>query len=241
MNLNREVNSLLLDSVIGLLGACKAESGLPKQHNCQTLRHVLLEADAQTPHVGLQHLSSSLRVMCSQKTHQTIHYLSVLCVLPIAPFWCGEIFTHSATAMDPVVAIGLVSGILSFVGAAGKILKLSWTLYNSVEGTSEETAMRLKLAENMAAITTRMAPTNLLARTDPEDKALVTLARECNNLANDIKKELRGLKPKRRKSKAHSGLVALKTLLAEPKIKDLEKHLQSCRDQLHFHIAALSR
>jgi hypothetical protein len=143
--------------------------------------------------------------------------------------------------MDPVVAIGLVSGILSFVGAAGKILKSSWTLYNSVEGTSEETAMRLKLAENMAVITTRMIPINLLAPTNSEDKALVTLAQECNNLANDIKTELRDLKPRRRKSKARSGLAALKALIAEPRIKDLEKHLQSCRDQLHFHIAALSR
>lgn len=102
--------------------------------------------------------------------------------------------------MDPATAIGLVSGILSFVGAAGKILKLSWTLYNAVEGTSEETAMRSKLAEDMAVIGTRMIPTNLAAPTNSEDKALVTLAQECNKLANEIKKELRDLKPKRRKS-----------------------------------------
>lgn len=143
--------------------------------------------------------------------------------------------------MDPATAIGLVSGILSFVSAAAKILELSWTLYNSVEGSSEETAMRLKLAESMTAMATRMIPTNLPAPTDLEDRALVTLAQECKKLTNDIKKELHDLKPKRRKSKAQSGLVALKTLMVEPKIKELEKHLRSCRDQLHFHIAALSK
>ncbi|KAK3945204.1 hypothetical protein QBC46DRAFT_337054 [Diplogelasinospora grovesii] len=141
--------------------------------------------------------------------------------------------------MDPVTAISLVSGILSFVGTAEKILKLSWTLYNSVEGSSEETEIRLMLADSMAIISKRITPTNQSALTE-EDRALVTLAQECNKLTNDIKKELQTLKPKRRKSKAQSGLAALKTLMVDPKIKDLEKQLQYCRDQLHFHIAALS-
>lgn len=141
--------------------------------------------------------------------------------------------------MDPATVIGLVSGILSFVDAAGKILKLSWGLYNSLEGTSEETEMRLKLTDNMAVIWKRIISTNQSAQTE-EDRALVTLAQECNELTNDIGKELQSLKPKRRKSKTQSGLAALKTLMVEPKIKDLEKRLQHCRDQLHLHITALS-
>lgn len=54
--------------------------------------------------------------------------------------------------MDPVTTIGLVSGILSFIDAAEKILKLSWALYNSAEGSSEETEARLKLTDSMAVI-----------------------------------------------------------------------------------------
>lgn len=142
--------------------------------------------------------------------------------------------------MDPATAIGLVSGILAFVGAAEKILKLSWTLYNSVEGSPEETEMRLKLDDSMTAIWKRIIPTNQATLTE-EDRALVAVAHECNKLADDIKKELQTFRPKRRKSKAHSGLVALKTIVADPKIKDLERKLQNCRDQLHFHITALSR
>jgi hypothetical protein len=74
-----------------------------------------------------------------------------------------------------------------------------------------------------------------------EDIALVTLSQECNRLSNDIREELQSLRPKRRKSKARSGLAALKTLMVEPKIRDLEKQLQRCRDQLHFHVSTLSR
>lgn len=54
--------------------------------------------------------------------------------------------------MDPVTAISLVSGILTFVGAAEKILQLSWSIYNSVEGSSEETEMRSRLNDSMAAL-----------------------------------------------------------------------------------------
>jgi len=58
--------------------------------------------------------------------------------------------------IDPVTAIGLVSWILTFVGAAEKILKLSWTLYNSAEGYSEETQIRLELADSLNSISNRI-------------------------------------------------------------------------------------
>lgn len=166
--------------------------------------------------------------------------LTLLNIITSAVRFQKKVFSHSPATMDPVTTIGLVSAILSFVGAAEKTLKLAWTLYNSAEGSSEETEMRLKLADSMAVIWKRIIPTNQPALTE-EDRALVTLAQECNRLTNDIKEELQTLRPKRRKSKAHSGLAALRTLMVDPKIKDLEKQLQRCRDQLHFHIAALSR
>lgn len=145
-----------------------------------------------------------------------------------------------AAMIDPVTAISLVSGVLSFVGAAEKVLKLSWILYNSVEGCSEETQVRLELADSMNSISNRIVPAQQPPLSE-EDRALLTLAQECDRLTNDIKNVLQTLKPKRRKSKAQSSLAALKTLVLEPKIRDLEKQLQRCRDQLHFHIAALSR
>ncbi|KAL2130780.1 hypothetical protein VTI74DRAFT_5960 [Chaetomium olivicolor] len=130
--------------------------------------------------------------------------------------------------MDPATAIGLVSGILTFVDAARKVLKLSWTLYNSIEGSSEETAMRLKLAE--------------------KDRALVTLAQECNKLTNDIKKELHDLKPKRRKSKAQSA-AAINFIFILPPCQDenLKELLATCREdgsklaRLEFSMAQLSQ
>ena len=142
--------------------------------------------------------------------------------------------------MDPVTIIGVVSGILSFVGAAEKVLRLAWEIHNSVEGSSEDTEMRLKLAESVSEISKQ---TISISQTAPieRDRDLITLAQECNKLGIDIKQNLQDIKPKRRGSKIQSGLAALKTLLADSKIKNLENKLQCYRDQLHFHIAVLLR
>ncbi len=142
--------------------------------------------------------------------------------------------------MDPVTTIGLVSGILTFIDAAGKVLKLSWALYDSAEGSLEENEMRLKLADSTADIWRQLSPSVQSAMAE-EDTAVATLARECYRLSNGIREVLENLRPKRRKSKAQSGLAALKTLMAEPKIRNLETQLQRCSDQLHFHVSALSR
>lgn len=142
--------------------------------------------------------------------------------------------------MDPITGIGLVSGILSFVGAAETILKLSRTIYTSVEGSSEATQMRLKLADSINSISKCIIPTNHPTLIE-EDSALIALAQECNKLADEMKKKLQTLIPKRPKSKVQSSLAALKTLMLDSKLKDLENQLQGCRDQLHFHVAALSR
>jgi len=143
--------------------------------------------------------------------------------------------------MDPATIIGVVSGILTFVGTAEKILKLSWTIYNSVEGSSEEIGLRLKLNDAMAdIIKKRLFLPDQPTQTE-EDKPLVNLVQECNRLTNDIGKALQTLRPIKRKSKRQSCLAALKALRAEPKLKSLEGQLQRCRDQLHFYLASLSR
>lgn len=141
--------------------------------------------------------------------------------------------------IDPFTAIGLVSGILTFVDAAAKTLELSWKLYNSVEGCSEETEIRLALGDSMKSISKLIVPAHKPPLSE-EDKALFKLVQECERLTIDMRNVLQKLKPKRRKSKAQSTLAALKTLTVEPKIRVLEQQLRRCRDQLQFHIAALS-
>lgn len=178
--------------------------------------------------------------LCERFTSAKVQTTQLRTVLPLKLFCFEKSFPRPLLTMDPVTTIGLVSGILTFIDAADKILKLSWALYNSAEGSSEETEMRLKLADSTAVLWRQLSPPNQSAMAR-EDRALATLAQECNRLSNDIRDELQSLRPKRRKSKTQSGLAALKTLMVEPKIRSLETQLQRCRDQLHLHVSALSR
>lgn len=142
--------------------------------------------------------------------------------------------------MDPVTAIGLVSGVLTFSGAAGKTIKSAWSLYKSVEGSSDENKIRLELMESMKLTTQQILPT-VPSVLNEEETALVSLAQRCQALSQEMQKRLQNLKPKRRKSIIHSFMAAVKTLWMEHKIKELESQLQECRNQVHFEVARLSR
>jgi hypothetical protein len=142
--------------------------------------------------------------------------------------------------MDPITAISLVSGILTFVGAAEKILKLSWSLYNTVEGSSEETKLRLDLANSMNSISNHIISSSRRPLSG-EDRAIFTLAQECDRLTNDIQNLLQSLRPRRYNSMVQSSLAAVRTAMREPRVRNLEDQIRRCRDQLQFHIAVLSR
>ncbi|KAK8075374.1 hypothetical protein PG997_010037, partial [Apiospora hydei] len=142
--------------------------------------------------------------------------------------------------MDPVFVIGVVSAALTFVDTTAKALKIAWTIYNSVEGSTEETELQSKLSQYTGDATQRLIPAPSQPALTDEDKALVRLAQDCNKLSNAMATELSKLKPKRRKSKIQSGFAALKTLSSKSKIEDLEKQCSLCHDQLHLQISCLA-
>ncbi|KAK2066716.1 hypothetical protein P8C59_000506 [Phyllachora maydis] len=143
--------------------------------------------------------------------------------------------------MDPITAIGLISGIISFVDTAAKIIKLARVIYDSVEGSPEEMAARSEVSADMFLMSQLLArPSQAAVTPDPDEQSLVALAGRCAALSATIIEEVDSLKPKRPGSKTGVLRAALKMLRVEPKIKDLESQRQRCRDQLNIHILALS-
>lgn len=144
--------------------------------------------------------------------------------------------------MDPITAIGLISGIISFVDTAAKIIKLARVIYDSVEGSPEEMAARSEVSADMFLMSQLLArPSQAAVTPDPDEQSLVALAGRCAALSATIIEEVDSLKPKRPGSKTGVLRAALKMLRVEPKIKDLESQRQRCRDQLNIHILALSK
>lgn len=142
--------------------------------------------------------------------------------------------------MDPVTALGVISAAIAITDGVAKTLGLAREIYNSVEGSSEETELRLKLSERVRDVSQRLIPTDQLTIPE-EEQGLVSLAKECNQLSRDIMKELEKLRPKRRKSVLQSTFVALRTIGSRRKIEGLDKQLSECHTQLHFQISYLSR
>jgi hypothetical protein len=93
------------------------------------------------------------------------------------------------------------------------------------------------------------AMTNFAAKLQPpnntplsgEERALWTLATECQSLANQILDILEKVKPKKRRSKGSSLLASLMAKFYESERRSLEERLGHCRSQLDLPINWLTR
>ncbi|KAJ9414347.1 hypothetical protein QL093DRAFT_2569198 [Fusarium oxysporum] len=143
--------------------------------------------------------------------------------------------------MDPVSAIGLASGILTFVEAGLKLVKIAYNIHNSLDGvlddnrhcenvTSEvsKAALRLEVADN--------------ARLTPEQESLSDLARKCKATSTDLVKALNQVKPKQSSSNPFKLLrYAVKAEIKAKDISELENQLKDYRDQLILALVEFSR
>ncbi len=148
--------------------------------------------------------------------------------------------SQPSPVIDPISAIGAASAVLSFVDTAAKVLRLAWELYDSVEGTYEENRMRDVVAGAMKDLSTELVLPNQSNLTGQE-KQLSNLAKECQQLSNDIQEEVKKLKPKHRKSKVQSLFLSTKIIFGSGKLKNLDQRLGRCRAQLEIQINAMSR
>ena len=74
-----------------------------------------------------------------------------------------------------------------------------------------------------------------------EEEGLCILAKECENVADEILAHLEKIKPKDPNSKVQSLLSISKDMFSEKKKKDLERRLEKCRSQLDFQLGVLTR
>ncbi|KAK4666687.1 hypothetical protein QC763_0049540 [Podospora pseudopauciseta] len=73
--------------------------------------------------------------------------------------------SFSSLAMDPVTAIGLVSGILTFVPFGTKLVKGIIEIREALDGTLDENRTRQEVAQEMKRLSARILP--------PDDTKLV--------------------------------------------------------------------
>ncbi|KAK3313992.1 hypothetical protein B0H66DRAFT_537239 [Apodospora peruviana] len=141
--------------------------------------------------------------------------------------------------MDPVTAIGLASGILSFITFSTKLVSGAIRIYESADGQLEDNRRRDVILQEMKQFGAR-----LLAPDDSqlvgEEKGLCVLATECQSISEALIALLDRIKPKDPNSKAQSLWSALKNAVHEKEKDDLEQRLDRCRGQLELQITFLT-
>ena len=146
----------------------------------------------------------------------------------------------STSVMDPVTAIGLASGIISFVTFSIKLVSGAIKIHDAADGQLQENLSRELVIQEMQRLSGRLlAPDN--ATLMGEEKGLCVLATECQSISNDLIALLERIKPKDPSSKAQSLWSALKNAIHDKEKVELEGRLDRCRSQLELHIMLLTR
>ncbi|KAJ4269477.1 hypothetical protein NW762_001137 [Fusarium torreyae] len=141
--------------------------------------------------------------------------------------------------MDPVTAVGLASAIIGFVPLGFKLLQKVKEIKSSTEGIAKQNETRQSLVEDMQAIAGRLQMRNQdWIQLAPEQAKLCELASRCHNLSQEMLSLLDKVKPKTQTAAKFRS--ALRVMMKESEIKELEKSLGDCRDQLVLRLIELS-
>ncbi|KAF5564264.1 hypothetical protein FNAPI_2257 [Fusarium napiforme] len=143
--------------------------------------------------------------------------------------------------MDPVSAIGLASGILTFVEAGLKLVRIAYNIHRSLDGLVDDNRHREIAASevNKAALRLEVAGN---ARLTPEQESLSDLAKKCKATSTKLVKALNEVKPKKTSSNPFKSLrYAVKANVKTKDINSLENQLKDYRDQLILALVDFSR
>lgn len=142
--------------------------------------------------------------------------------------------------MDPLTAIGLVSNILSFIDFGVQVVRGAREIYVSPSGLKDDNRSTEAIAREMKRFSAKLIPPDDEAAFSGEAKQLCILARECEDLSQQLLELLEKVKP-RSQSKFHSLLAAGKHQYYEKKKSELGRRLDECRNQLELQLGFLTR
>ncbi|KAH6682304.1 hypothetical protein F5X68DRAFT_25048 [Plectosphaerella plurivora] len=135
--------------------------------------------------------------------------------------------------MDPVTALGVASGILSFLTFSTALLKVGHGVCVTPSGRNEQNMTREVVVGETNAFLDQLMPAD-----DPrlrDDEGLCRLVLESRRIAKDIIAILDKVKPTKSGTVANLRL-AIRHVLSKPDMEDLEKRMDQCRSQLDLHL-----
>ncbi|RKK69754.1 hypothetical protein BFJ69_g12469 [Fusarium oxysporum] len=143
--------------------------------------------------------------------------------------------------MDPVSAIGLASGILTFVEAGLKLVKIAYNIHNSLDDILDDNRHRESVTSEVSKAALRLEVAGNASLT-PEQESLWDLAKKCKATSTELARALNEVKPKQSSSNPFKSLrYAVKANVKAKDINGLENQLKDYRDQLILALVEFSR
>ena|SRR5277367_356425 len=143
--------------------------------------------------------------------------------------------------MDPLTAIGLASSIVQFVDFGTKLIGGAREIYRSTTGTTAQNATLEVVITEVRAWCSRLNSPDPSSVYSEEEKAICSLAAECQKLSGEILELIQKTRPKKEKSRTEAFFAAIRDKWHEDDKHKLQERLGKCRSQLKAQLDALDR
>ncbi|KAF5692443.1 hypothetical protein FDENT_2965 [Fusarium denticulatum] len=143
--------------------------------------------------------------------------------------------------MDPFTAIGLAGNILTFVDIGLRLVSQTKGIYDSKSNSTAEndslSVMTTRFTTTMNDMRSKIPSGNL----SKDEKALEELVTECSGISDELQNLLAELKAKKPNSIRSSMKAALRDWSKKKEKDDLQKRLESSRQQLDLLLSTMTR
>ena len=130
--------------------------------------------------------------------------------------------------MDPVTAVGFAASILTFIDVSHQVISGTWEVIKS--GTTAENAHVGNVINDLHDVTKQLS--DRPPGYSQHERALNTLASECQELSGELVALLEKLKSTAGSSKWKSVKVALHSMWKKGDVAELERRLDKYRSQI---------
>jgi N-terminal domain on NACHT_NTPase and P-loop NTPases len=135
---------------------------------------------------------------------------------------------HIHKPMDPVTAVGFAASILTFIDVSHQVISGTWEVIKS--GTTTENAHVGNVINDLHDVTKQLS--DRPPGYSQHERALNTLASECQELSGELVALLEKLKSTAGSSKWKSVKVALHSMWKKGDVEGLERRLDKYRSQI---------
>ena len=143
--------------------------------------------------------------------------------------------------MDPLTVLGLVGNIVQFIDFSFKLIEGARSIQKSAKGATGEDESLDDILEELTALTSKLTQPGFDSPQSEDEATLYRLAKNCQDLSDEIRDVLKGCRATDPKSKRQRALAVAKSAFHGSKKRELKKRLDDCRSQLEMQLVYLNR